>query len=120
MGSQWGSLGLVSLHALPSSYQTVAADSQHPTGLSLLRFIPSWLREREAPSLRLRLTLFLQPSWGSPDSNIKVIPGWKLVASHMELQPGLPGDYRAEHGAQMTVPWHRGKAGEASGSEWKI
>lgn len=38
----------------------------------------------------------------------------------MELQPGLPGDYRAEHGAQMTVPWHRGKAGEASGSEWKI
>lgn len=97
MGSQWGLLGLVSLHSLPFSYQTVAADSNTLLGsLSLGSSLPGW--EAEAPFLPLCLTLFLQPSWGSPDSNIKVIPGWKLVTSHMELQPGLPGDYRVECG----------------------
>lgn len=75
------------------SYQTVDADLQRYTGTSL-GFISLWLRGRgpfppalsdPLPAVLLGLSL---------SGNIKVIYGWKLVASHMELQPRLSPDYR--------------------------
>lgn len=71
------------------SYQTVDADLQR-YGTSL-GFISLWLRGRGPfpPALSDPLPAALLGAL--PGGNIKVIYGWKLVASHMELQPGSRG-----------------------------
>lgn len=77
----------------PFPYQTVDADLQRYTGTSL-GFISLWLRGRGPfpPALSDPLPAALLGL--SLSSNIKVTYGWKLVASHMELQPRLSQDYR--------------------------
>ena len=88
-----GITGIGKLARPPFPYQTGDGDLQHYTGTSL-GFISLWLRGRGPfpPALSDSLPAALLGL--SLSSNIKVIYGWKLVASHMELQPRLSPDYR--------------------------